>query len=356
MIVTVNSQRLAAELRLLNKVVPSNPAIAILASTLLTAADELSFYATDLEVGLTTTCQAKIEGTGIVALPVAKLLALVEQFPDADVVINSDGTKTTLKCGSFNSRLQAFPANDFPHQLEIEGMEATIDADAFKLLVSRCRPAIVANATKFVLQGALLRLKGQGAAMVATDSKRLVIASVAAVHSQDFDAIVPVKALDMLGSQPATGDVTVTVGERGLSFEVGHRTLHARVMEGKFPAFERIIPDNPFVASVDRNGLRAVLKRIVQVSDGNRSTYLELAPDLMTISSTSADVGSADEPVTMQYAGEPLKVVVNGDFLLDFLESASPSQVEMKFKDDKGAILLTAGVDHACVMMLMSRR
>lgn len=352
MIVTVNSQLLAAELRRLNKIVPTKPAIAILSHAIIaTDAFGLQFYATDLELALTTQCNAQAELAGRVALPVARLLSLVEQFTDADVVIEADGTKAAVRCGAFKGRLQVMPVADFPTPAAVEGDGSELDAAVLRSLIARTRYAINASSSKHVLQGALLTLQGGGVAMVATDAKRLALAT-AGRTGIDQRFVVPAKALDVLSSLD-DGSVMVTVGPRHLHFRQGDRLLTSRMLEGAFPAYERIIPRaNDKLVEVERATLTAALKRIILVTEDNGAVYFNIEPGLLTLTAASAEIGSADEQVPV-HCDAQLKVCISGRYVLDFLEAAVNPTVTLALKDANTAALLSDGDDSVAVIMTM---
>lgn len=354
MIITVNSQVLAAELRLLNRVVPTKPAIAILGHVRLRGdADGLHLYATDMEVGLSTDCPAHVDVPGEVALPVAKLLALVEQFPDGDVSISPDKVHAFVRCGAFKSRLQALSALDFPQLPESGGTTYALDADALRSMIAKVRYAINATSSKYILKGALLTMTGGGAALVATDSRRLALATMAR-SGDDGSVVIPMKALDMLAGGNDGVAIEVTVGERHLFFASSGRLLISRTIDGKFPAYERIVPqDNDKVVTVNRLALTSALRRIILVSEDNRATYFAASAGKLELTTQSAEVGSASEEMLAEYDGSVLKVCVNAGFVLDFLNAAVNPNVTLKLKDAKSAMLLTDGDDHVAVVMLM---
>ncbi len=354
--VVVNSQLLATELRLLNKVVPQKPAIAILSHALFEAdAEGFHLYATDMEVGLSTHCDGHVAEVGKVALPVAKFLALIEQFPDDDVTIATDGKNASVACGAFRSRLQAMPTTDFPQPPVVEGTSCVIGAAALGQMIDRTRYAVNATASMATMKGALLTLVGEVAAMVTTDSKRLAMTTFSRV-GPDVKVIVPVKTLDAIAGQLTGGDVELTLGRRHLFLTFGGRTYASRTIDGQYPAYERIVPmANDKVVVVDRLALIGALKRIILVSEENRATYFDIldTANAIELTSQSAEVGSAAEVVAARYDGERLKICVNGQYVLDFLNAASGQTIELKLKDAKGAMLLMDGVDHLSVVMLM---
>lgn len=354
--VTVNSQLLAAELRLLNRVVPTKPAIAILSHALLTA-DEggIVLHATDVEVALTSPVEGHVDEQGRAAFPVAKLLQVVEQFADGDVLLTSDGKQVGVACGAFRGRLQAMPADDFPIQPPVDGNSATIDASALRSLIAKTRHAINASGTKHTLKGALLTFAGDAVAMVATDGQRLAL-STASRAGADLDVVVPVKALDVLSGGADEGELMLTVGPRHIFFALGDRLLTSRRLEGKFPAYNRIVPtDNALIVNVDRASLTSAMRRVVLTAEENQAVYAFVSEGQMSLSSASVGIGSASESVAVDYAGPPIKACVNGTYLLDFLNAATGQTVTMALKEGGGSLLLTDG-DHLGVVALMKQR
>lgn len=348
MIATVNSQLLAAELRLLCKVVPTKPAIAILGHVLITAREgELHLYATDLEVSLSSSCPADVELPGRVALPAAKLLQMVEQFPDADVNVSED-KQVLIRCGAFRSKVSAMRADDFPVQPAVEGITCALDG-RLSQLIAKTRHAISMTASKRILQGALLTLAGPTGAMVATDGKRLALATMSR-EGPDLRIIIPAKALDMLPD----GEIEVTEGPRHLFFKANGRMLTSRTIDGEYPKYDRIIPrGNDKVVTVERLAFAAALRRVGTTSEGNRAVRIRVTPGLLELSSSSSEVGSADEPVIVGYEGPSLKVSMNGDYILDFLNAASSETIILKLKDESTAAYFSDGEDHLEVIMLM---
>lgn len=350
---TVNSQTLTRELRILSKIIASKPTIPILSHVLLKAEDMLRLYATDLEVALRTSCAAQIEATGVVALPVVKLLAMCEQFPDQDVTIMQDQQHVHVTSGAFKSRLQTLPANDFPQLPEPEGVSSMLDAKEFRLLIDRTRYAIAETSSRYMLQGALLTLTETVAALCATDSKRLALATMN-YSGAPACVIIPMKTLDILAMQHDIGDVEFTVGERHLFFTSGDRLLVSRMLDGKFPTYERVIPrDNPHIITVERAALMAVLQRVRIMSDQNEAIYIVLNGKTMELSSSSVEIGSANEMLSIGYAGPEMKICVDESFLLDFCRQALSQTLTIAFKDAESALLLTDGDQSIGVIMPM---
>jgi DNA polymerase-3 subunit beta len=353
---TVNSQLLAVELRSLNKIVPTKPTFEILSHALVTTADDkLEFYATDLEVALSTSCAARVDAPGAVALPVAKLLQMVEQFPDADVSLTVDKAQVVVKCGGFTSRLRVLPVGDFPEPPIVVGAVSKIDAASLRGLIAKTRHAVSMTATKYVLKGALLECSGPAAAMIATEGKRLSLAMSARLDGSDLSVVVPAKALDVLAEGSDEGELTLTIGDRHMFFALNGKLLTSRKLEGQFPKWRLIVPtQNDKKIVVERNVICAALRRVILAAEENGALYVTLSPGLLELSAASVGIGSAYEPVQVSYDGPKLKILIPGEYLLDFFNSSDRETVTIELKDEKTAArLLGGGDDHVGVVMLM---
>jgi DNA polymerase III subunit beta len=357
--ITVNSQLLAAELRLLAKVVPSKPTVAILSHALFRAepainGGALHMYATDLEVGITTQCDSVVNQPGETALPVVRLLQMVERFPDADVSIVATGSQVTIACGSFTTRMKAMPVADFPEPAVVDGVAHMFDGATLRDLIAKTRHAVSAVGTKFVLKGALLTTSQTSAAMVTTDGKRLAAATMTVAEAPASEIIIPIKMLDVLSSQGIEGDVQINDGWRHLFFTVGTKLLTSRKLEGAFPKYKAIIPkDNPNTVTIERHVLADALQRVTLVAEENGAVYFDVKPGTLGLTSASAGIGSADEAMDITYDGPPVKICLNGTFVLNFLDSCIGTVVLMKMKDAVSAVLLLDGEDHFGVIMAM---
>lgn len=354
----INSQILAEELRLLNKIVPSKPAIQILNYILFKAGDGLTCYATDLEVGLVTSCEADVREQGQIAIPAQKLLSLVEQFPDDDVSIMRDKTQVVVRCGKFTSRLQILPTDDFPTPPVETGRAAVMSGPALAQAIAKTRYALSSSGPRYAIQGALLTLIKNGAAMVGTDGKRLALTTMRQEQEvpSETKIVIPAKTLDALLPQ-LTSDTTMTISDKHCFFRVGERLLISRMIEGKFPKYEAVVPQqNDKRITIERTRLASALRRVKQVSDENKAMLFDISPGFLRISSSSVEIGSADEVLDVNYEGPPLTICVDGEAVLDFVDAASHPNIVIALKDNKTAMLLLDGdkdSNYLGVIMLM---
>lgn len=341
--ITCNTTTLAAELRLLTKIAPQKHNIPILSHVLLRAEDQLYLSATDLEIAMSTSCPAAIHETGEATLPAHTLLSILEQLPNGDVTIADD----RITSGGFRSKIAALPVADFPPLPNAEG--DTTQLPTLQQLIERVAYAISDKPQKYVVDGALLSLTGTVMAMVAIDGKRLSVATASRTEGPEHEVILPSKTLDMLAVQP--GDVVFSRSDRHLFFQYGKRLFISRMLDGKFPNYQRIIPkSNDQKATVDRISLSAALRRVGLVAE---AVYLTFNADQLTLSSQSVEIGDANETVPIMYSGPEIQLCVNWKFVLDFLERAVEPTVTIAIKDDKSPLLLGDGVDFINVVLCL---
>lgn len=354
--VTVNSQILARELRLLDKIVSAKATIPMLTNVLLkTDEGELHLASTDLEVALKTSCISWVQLPGSTTLPSKKFLSIIDQLPNADVRLTMQPGKEqiNLESGNFRSKLQTLNAADFPPIPNVQGDPLVLSAPGFRQMIERVRYAVSDKGEKRELTGALLTMLDTSVALVGTDGKRLALATIDGVSSQQASTILPIKTLDMLTSLEGDGEVAISSSERHLFFKMGDRTLVSRTIDGKFPNYERVIPrDNDKKATVGRAALAAAVRRVgLLAEEENSAIRLSFDADQVLISSRSAQLGEGEENVPATYQGEPVTTVLHWKYLLDFLNASTNPAVEFMLKSVNHPVLATDGPNFLNVIM-----
>lgn len=355
--ITVRSDVLATELKLMARIVPAKATIPILNYVLLRTGEDgsISLAATNLMMTLYTTCMANgISTAGEIALPVKKMLELLEQLPDTDVNIEIVDQQATVSAGAFKSRVRTVPAKDFPTLPTVEGDVMTFPAAATRRLIERSSYAIPDNPDKYVIDGVLLSLNGPVMAMVATDGKRLTLTTAAKPEGAPLNLLIPSSTLDLLKTFLTDGDVEFINGNNHLFFKVGPRTLISRMLEGQFPKYTRIIPqDCDKNITLDRSLLMAALRRVLVMAEES-STVVEFTAEhgKLRLASRSAGYGDADEEVSAEYNGATVRVSASGKHVLEFLDRATEQNVTLALKGEAGPMLWTDGSDFLNVVLV----
>src|SRR5262249_49863413 len=242
----VRKNDLLRELQLFQGIVERKNTIPILANVLMEAkGDQVSFLATDLEVGLRSKCTAAVSKGGSLTLPAKKFYEIVKSLPETDVRIAEDKGGVKVAADRFDSRMQTLPREDFPTLPEAgTAQTATLPRAALKEMVAKTQFAITGEDTRYFLNGAQFVLRPDSMTLVATDGHRLALVSVARdgkakKDAEEIKAILPKKTLGELARLLTDGDEDIRYerGENHLFFDVGGRLLISRMIDGQFPAY-----------------------------------------------------------------------------------------------------------------------
>ena len=345
----VRKNDLLRELQLFQGIVERKNTIPILANVLIDANEgEVRMLATDLEVALRSRCEATVSKSGSLTLPAKKLYEILRALPETDVRIEEDKNGVRVSADRFDSRIQTLPRENFPTLPEASGKkQATLPRPALKEMVAKTQFAITGEDTRFFLNGAKFVLKADSLAMVATDGHRLALVEVEHTVgvSEEVGVILPKKTILELGKLLAEGegDVLFESGENHLFFQVGDRVLISRMIDGQFPAYERVIPkENDKKIEFEREKLTNAVKRVALLSnERSRSVKVEVATGKVDVTSSSSEFGEAREELAVEYDGNPLAISFNAQYMLDFLNVVETDIVALSLKDDVSQAVMT---------------
>jgi DNA polymerase-3 subunit beta len=338
----VRKNELLRELQLFQGIVERKNTIPILANVLIEAkGDEVRMLATDLEVALRSRCHASVAKGGSLTLPAKKLYEILKALPETDVRIEEDKKGVKVAADRFDSRMQTLPREDFPTLPDASGKtRATLPRSALKQMVEKTQFAITGEDTRYFLNGAKFVLRPDTLTLVATDGHRLALVDVA--HkigiNEEIGVILPKKTLLELGKLLAEGDgdVLFEAGENHLFFEVGGRMLISRMIDGQFPAYERVIPkNNDKDIDFERERLTSAVKRVALLSnERSRAVKFEISKGKVEVTSSSSEFGEASEEIAVDYSDAPLAISFNAQYVLDFLSAVETDSVQLSLKDE----------------------
>jgi len=365
---TVKKFDLLKELTFTQGVVERKATIPILQNVLLEAeGDRLSIVATDLEIGIKTSCEGKLKSTGAITVPAKRFFDIVRAMPDAEIKFKAqENNWVTVTCQKSSFKLVGTATDNYPAMAEFKHPLVTIPARMLGRMIDRTIFAISAEESRYTLNGALLLLKPNSMTMVSTDGHRL------AHIEQSFEftglntelrALIPKKAMGeltrLLGEADDKAAVEMGKDENHLFFKLGSRLLVSRMLSGQFPNYEAVLPrDNEKSFSVGREEFLSALKRVSLLSDErSHAVKLNIGPQKLEISSSNADYGEAHDELDVEYAGDVLEVGFNGQYLLEFLSVITEDRVSFEFKDEQSAGLLKPlsedGINYRYIVMPM---
>jgi DNA polymerase III subunit beta len=366
----VRKNELLRELQLFQGIVERKNTIPILANVLMEAkGGEVRMLATDLEVALRSRCQASVAKGGSLTLPAKKLYEIIKALPETEVTIQEDKNGVKVTAERFDSRMQTLPREDFPVLPEGTGNgRATLARAAMKEMVAKTQFAITGEDTRYFLNGALFVLRSENMSLVATDGHRLALVTVtrdgtdtAVKSGEEIKKILPKKTLLELGKllTEGEGDILYESGENHLFFEVASRVLVSRMIDGQFPAYERVIPKgNDKLIEFERERLTNAVKRVALLSnERSRAVKFEIDKGKVEVTSSSSEFGEAREQLLVDYAGAPMTISFNAQYVLDFLNVVETDIVSLSLKDEVSQAVMKPvgadGYDYTYVIMPM---
>ena len=334
--VTCARDDLANALGIVARGLSSRSAVQVLTGILLQVEEgNLMLAATDMEVSLRVSVSGEVSGDGAVVVPGRLLTDLVRLLPDETVSLSyevGDGV-LTVASGSYSSRVNVFSAEDFPRLPALDASLHTIAAPALLGTIEKVARAASRDESRPVLTGILVRFEGDTLIMAATDSYRLAVKETALGESgPELDAIIPARALQELARLAAgTEEVSLGVHENHVIFGTGDVWLTSRRIDGQFPNYKQLLPE-AFELEVTtlREPLLNVVRRAAVMAQRNAPLRLRFEEGELTVSAQSQDVGEARESLQLDYAGEPLEIGFNPDFLRDGLEAVGGETVQLK--------------------------
>ena len=345
---TVSKGDLVRELNLSQGVVEKKTTIPILSNVLVEAAgDRIHLTATDLELGIRSSCVARVKKPGAGTIPAKRLLDYVRLLPDADLEIKlQENQWASLVCGRSKTRIAGMSRESFPELPQMPAVLAQIPIGALASMIAKTIFAISMEESRFTLNGSLLLLKSNGLAMVATDGHRLAMVErpmdLPGVTGT-FRALLPRKAMGEILKlqQDSNADAMLDFSgdENHLFFQLGDRLLLSRKLTGNFPDFDRVLPkDQPHEVALDREDLRKSVERVSQFSDErSRAIRLRVQSGEVHIHSSLSETGESEESIPAEYEGTSVEIGFNASYLLDFLRATSEEKVSFHFKDPHSA-------------------
>jgi DNA polymerase-3 subunit beta len=348
--ITVSRQDLVKELTATQSVVERKTTIPILSNFLIEAEDDrLNITATDLDQAIRTSTEAKVKKPGACTIPARKLYDYVKLLPEGDISIKLlENHWVQIRSGRSNTKMVGMARANYPQVPEFPTVAATsISSLALKTLINRTIFAISNEESRYTLNGALLVIKSESLAMVATDGHRLSYVEkpneVLEGISGEKRVLIPRKALQELQQLLSVSDadkVEFADDEHTLFFRVGHRTLSTRKLSGQFPNFEAVMPrDNTKFAVVRSSELSAAIQRVAQFADERSGAIrLRLESNELKISSNSAESGESEDTIDTPYSSDPIAMGFNSGYILDFLKAlGNEGEVRLEFKDSQSA-------------------
>jgi DNA polymerase-3 subunit beta len=344
---SIIKENLLEELQLLQGIVEKRNTMPILANILVQASgSEVEITGTDLEVGLKTHFEAKIDEPGEITVSGKKIFEIVKSLPDGLPVTFKEDKNLTMEvtAGESEFKVLCLPKEDYPQVPEPKfAKKIAFPLESFKDMIDRVFFAI-AQEQRYYLNGALMVLKNKSLELISTDGHRLSYTAKTVdnlILTKEIRVIVSKKTLSELRKY-SEGTVEFDMDENNLFFRCGHRTLISRIIESKFPNFEAVIPkDNASTALLPREEFTNAIRRVSLLSaERSRGIKFTLEKNKMRLFSSNPEIGEARDKLDVEYAGANLEIGFNSQYILDFLTTVSADKIRLELKDENSAALM----------------
>jgi len=345
---SVKKNDLLRELNLTQGVVERKTTIPILSNLLCEAQDgRVTITATDLELSIRTSCEAKVKKDGAGTIPAKKLLELVRLLPDEEIKFKLlDNHWVSITCDRKTYKMVGMAKDNFPALPTQPPTMVKIPAALLASLIAKTQFAISLEESRYTLNGALLMLKPETAAMVATDGHRLALAETDHKFgglNNELKVLVPKKAMSevtrLAGEAGEDAQIEFSRDDSYLFFQFGGRVLTARMLTGQFPNYEAVLPrDNSKTMAIERGELNDAVRRVSSLADQrSHALRFNVSKDGLEISASSPEYGEAKELIEKEFKGDPITIGFNAQYLVDFLAAAAEGPISLELKDDQSA-------------------
>src|SRR5574343_4269 len=351
--VLIKTQRdtLLAPLQSVSGIVERRHTLPILSNVLLEKkGDRLTLLATDIEIQITTSTEcAGGEGDGAVTVGARKMQEILRSLPDtAEVSLVLEDKRLQVRAGKSRFSLQTLPADDFPRMTLSEGetKQFSISQKAFRQLLAKTQYSMAAQDVRYYLNGLLLLVEGKELRAVATDGHRLAVASVEIdTDLPRQEMILPrTTVLELNRLLVDTDDqLNITLTPNQVRFSFGSVVLVSKLIDGKFPDYERVVPATlKNHMTVGRQLLMQAMNRAaILTNEKFRGVRVVLADNSLKLIAANAEQEEAQEEIEVDYGGEAIDVGFNVSYLLDVLNNVHADEVQWSFNDANPSALVT---------------
>lgn len=361
----VSSTDLLKHLQLISGVLNTSNTLPILDNFLfIVNGKELVISASDLETTMTTKVAVEAKENGSIAVPARLLLDTLKTFPETPLTFTIDEKTSGIEISSDNGKykLAGFKGEEFPKSPEMESAaKVTLTADVLDRAITKTLFATGNDDLRPVMSGVFFELEKDGVTFVATDAHKLVRYKRKDVVAEKGAAfIVPKKPLTLLRSVLATSDsdIHIEYNESNARFELADVTLICRLIDGKYPNYEAVIPtENPNKLVIDRGSFLSSVKRISIFS--NKTTHqvrLKMQGSELNVSAEDLDFSNeANERLTANYEGDDMEIGFNSRFLVDMLSNSDSNDMvlEMSAPNRAGILLPVEKDENEEILMLV---
>jgi DNA polymerase-3 subunit beta len=339
---------LLKEISIANEIISSKNLISILSNIYLDARDgNLTIKATDMKVNFETKVPVNVIDSGSVTVYGDKFLGILNSVPDGEIEFEHSESKITIKTSAKKARFQlkSIASEKFP-EFTASGKDFfDISVRDLKEMIQETIFAISDDETRYFMNGVFFEKTEGKFNMVATDGRRLAfINKTAALGVKDFPGIIiPPKILSIVMKRAGDeGMANISVTDKTVFIQFGSYKLSSVLIEGQFPNYRRVIPENQEKSfTVNRLEMLDALRRVsLLVEQKSHRVYIGLSPGSASVFCEESDIGNAREEIPCKYNGEELTIALNYRYLEDPFKVMGGDEIGILFNDPNKTITI----------------
>jgi DNA polymerase-3 subunit beta len=365
---SVVREALLKPLQTVQGVVERRQTLPILSNVLMSLHDRtLAVTATDMEVELVARQTLEESEGGEITVPARKLVDICRALPaEARVDFVLQDGRVSIRSGRSRFMLSTLPASEYPSSETLsEGARLQLEQSALKRLIELTQFSMAHQDVRYYLNGLLLEVSPERIRTVATDGHRLALAQLEAatgLEGESRQIIVPRKGvgelLRLLGV--TEGTVAIAIGSNAIQVDVDDVRLTSKLIDGRFPDYDRVIPDPEQCdkrVTVEREALRQSLARASILSNEKyRAVRLNLESGVLRVVANNPEQEEAEDEVEVEYSGEPLEIGFNVLYLLEALATLPAERAEVYLANPSSSCLIRPEGGGDCEYVIMPMR
>ena len=364
----VDREKLQRALAHVSSIIGARSTLPLLGNVLIEAEDgKLTLTTTDLEMRMTTSIEADVETAGKTTLPARKLVSLVGTMTGTSVTVNVNAQDhAQVSCGTGRFRLLGLAASDFPaaaefsvvREIKLKENDYVIGMSVIDEDVSY---AACSDDSRKVLTGVLMSVRESNLTMVTTDGKRMAMQEIVPeeISGGDGDAIIAIRTMNEV-RRLLEGDrvMTLRLGEKQCSFEIGSFVLTAKLIDGNYPNYRQVIPQSfNHVVEIPTAALLSKIEAVSLVlSENSLFIVMDFENNKLKLAASSAEVGDGNDEIDVEYSGDAFNVSFNPAFLADPLKATDAEIVKFKLNDSVNPVAIEAGEGFLYVIMPIRKK
>ncbi len=350
-VLKATQEKLLSTLQSVSGIVERRHTLPILANVLIRkTGDQLQLTTSDLEIQIRTAAHMDGDaGNFTTSVGARKLIDILRTMPsDQTVSLESNASKLILKGGKSRFTLQTLPAEDFPLVQEAAnfGPVFSVPQKTLKELLAQVSFAMAVHDIRYYLNGILFVVEGKTLSLVATDGHRLAFSSAQLdVEMPKQEVILPRKTVIEMQRllSDSEGQIEMQFAGNQAKFSFGGMEFVTKLVEGKFPDYNRVIPKNhKNIITLGRAALLATLQRTaILTSEKFKGVRLNIEPGTLRVASNNAEQEEAVDELDIDYAGDAIEIGFNVTYLIDALGNMPQEMVRLELSDSNSSALFT---------------